>query len=62
MRGEIVLPDNEKIKYSYELDISSLQKGTERVITLIQKQIDALTNISNKLLKQTSLVYSFLYR
>ena len=42
------MPDNENIKYSYELDISSLQKGTEKAITLLQKQIDALTGVSNK--------------
>ena len=48
MRGEIVLPGNEDIKYSYKLDISSLQKGTEEAVTLLQKQIDALTGVSNK--------------
>lgn len=42
------MPDNENIKYSYELDISSLQKGTERAVNLLQKQIDALTGVSNK--------------
>ena len=42
------MPDNEDIKYSYELDISSLQKGTEKAITLLQRQIDALTGVSNK--------------
>lgn len=47
-RGEIVLPDNENIRYSYELDISSLQKGTEKAVNLLQKQIDALTGVSNK--------------
>ena len=47
MRGEIVLPGNNDIKYSYKLDISSLQKGTEEAVTLLQKQIDALTGVSN---------------
>lgn len=42
------MPDNEKFQYSYDLDISSLQKGTEKAITLLQRQIDALTGVSNK--------------
>lgn len=39
---------NEKVKYSYELDISSLQKGTKQAITAMQKQIDYMTGITNK--------------
>ena len=48
MRGEITLKTNEEVKYSYELDISSLQKGTKQAITAMQKQIDYMTGITNK--------------
>ena len=44
------MPDNENIKYSYELDISSLQKGTEKAVTLLQKQIDGAKNARDRLL------------
>lgn len=42
------MPDNEKIQYSYDLDISSLQKGTEKAIKLLQSQIDSLTGVTRQ--------------
>ena len=39
---------NEKVTYSYELDISSLQKGTKKAITAMQKQIDYMVGLTNK--------------
>ena len=42
------MPDNENIKYSYDLDISSLQKGTEKAIKLLQDQIDSLTGVTRQ--------------
>ena len=48
MKGETILPDNEKFEYSYDLDISSLQQGTSKAINLLQQQIDALTGVTRK--------------
>lgn len=42
------MPDNEKIQYSYDLDISSLQKGTKKAIKLLQSQIDSLTGVTRQ--------------
>ena len=42
------MPDNEKIHYSYDLDISSLQKGTKKAIKLLQSQIDSLTGVTRQ--------------
>lgn len=39
---------NEKVTYSYELDISNLQKGTKKAITAMQKQIDCMVGLTNK--------------
>lgn len=39
---------NEKVNYSYELDISNLQKGTKKAITAMQKQIDCMVGLTNK--------------
>ena len=39
---------NEKVTYSYELDISNLQKGTKKAITAMQKQIDYMVGLTNK--------------
>ena len=42
------MPDNEKLKYSYELDISSLASGTTKALNMLQQQVDALTGVTNK--------------
>ena len=42
------MPNNEDLKYKYELDISSLTAGTTKALSALQKQIDALTGVTNK--------------
>ena len=42
------MPDNEHLKYKYELDISSLASGTTKALDMLQQQVDALTGVTNK--------------